>query len=45
MFVHLLIHSVYSAMKVLLSLPGMIVLASSPSMHTLALTDVNGISH
>ena len=43
MFVHLNIHSVYSAMKGLLSLTDMIGLARSHSMNTLALTDVNGI--
>ena len=43
MFVHLNIHSVYSAMKGLLSLVDMIALAKSYSMNTLALTDVNGM--
>ena len=43
MFVHLNIHSVYSAMKGLLSLTDMIGLARLHSMNTLALTDVNGI--
>ena len=43
MFVHLNIHSVYSAMRGLLSLTDMIKIARSYSMNTLALTDVNGI--
>ena len=43
MFVHLNIHSVYSAMRGLLSLTEMIKIARSYSMNTLALTDVNGI--
>ena len=43
MFVHLNIHSVYSAMRGLLSLTDMIKIARSYSMNTLALSDVNGI--
>ena len=43
MFVHLNIHSIYSAMRGLLSLADIIDLARSNAMNTLALTDVNGI--
>ena len=43
MFVHLNTHSIYSAMKGLLSLPDLMDFAKSYDMDTLALTDVNGL--
>ena len=43
MFIHLNTHSVYSAMRGLLSLPDLMNLAQSYAMDTLALTDVNGM--
>ena len=43
MFIHLNTHSVYSAMRGLLSLPDLMNLAKSHAMDTLALTDVNGM--
>ena len=43
MFVHLNTHSVYSAMRGLLSITDLLNLARSLSMNSLALTDVNGI--
>tara|TARA_Y100001970_G_scaffold153717_1_gene188198 strand:+ start:1013 stop:4006 length:2994 start_codon:yes stop_codon:yes gene_type:complete len=43
MFVHLNIHSVYSAMKGLIPLSEIINQAKEYSMNTLALTDINGI--
>ena len=43
MFIHLNTHSVYSAMRGLLSLPDLMNLARSHAMDTLALTDVNGM--
>ena len=43
MFIHLNTHSVYSAMRGLLSLPDLMNLAKSYAMDTLALTDVNGM--
>ena len=43
MFVHLNVHSIYSAMRGLLSLSDIMNLAKSFSMDTLALTDVNGM--
>ena len=43
MFIHLNMHSIYSAMRGLLSLPDLMRLAKARSMDTLALTDVNGI--
>ena len=43
MFIHLNTHSVYSAMRGLLSLPDLMNLSRSNNMDTLALTDVNGM--
>jgi len=43
MFIHLNIHSIYSAMRGLLSLPDLMNAAKSYDMDTLALTDVNGL--
>ena len=43
MFIHLNTHSVYSAMRGLISITDLLELTRSLSMKTLALTDVNGI--
>ena len=43
MFAHLNLHSIYSAMRGLLSLSDIIELAKDCSMNTVALTDINGI--
>ena len=43
MYVHLNTHSIYSAMRGLLSIEDLITLAKNRAMDTLALTDINGI--
>ncbi len=43
MFVHLNLHSIYSAMRGLLSLSDIVKLAKSVSMNRIALTDINGV--
>ena len=43
MFVHLNIHSVYSAMRGLISIDTLIKLVKYNKMDTLALTDINGL--
>ena len=43
MYVHLNTHSVYSAMRGLLSISDLVSLAKSRDMDTLALTDINGL--
>ena len=43
MFVHLNLHSIYSAMRGLLSLSDIVKLAKSVSMNRVALTDINGV--
>ena len=43
MYVHLNTHSVYSAMRGLLSLSDLVSLAKNRNMDTLALTDINGL--
>ena len=43
MFVHLNIHSVYSAMRGLISFDALMKIAKYNKMDTLALTDINGM--